>query len=128
MSTTKVPQHLDALATANARRIERATMKREVRAKTRRLAAIIVTPPDSCATATIGDVLTWMPRVGPGRALRLMRDAARHAAPPFPAPSEARRLGELTLRQRRAIATAVTALEEEYVIDDLSLDFAVEAA
>jgi hypothetical protein len=124
--TTETPQHLTALALANARRLERSTIKKAVAAKTLRLAPIIETVPDSCATAALGDALSWMPRVGADRARRILLSTSRELG--GTPPSEGRRLTDLTARQRTAIARAVTAIEEEYVVDDLTLELDLDEA
>lgn len=98
--TGETPQHLVALGNANKVRLERANLRGSVETLPdleglARLAALLLDPPEGMRSASIGDVLTWPHRMGPGRSGRLLRRLAIGPRRP---------VGVLTLRQRRLIA------------------------
>lgn len=106
-----VPQHLRALQRANDHRLRRAAIKREVKAGTKTIRDVLevhevagidtledVDP--AIASMTVADLLAEQPRWGPTRAGKLL------ASLRIP---EARPVGALTMRSRRAIAAATDA-------------------
>lgn len=72
MSATAEKQHLNALAQANAVRLGRAQLKREVRAGSVAVADLIRRPPDVLRSdrnpVSVTQILSWQPRWGVKRA------------------------------------------------------------
>jgi hypothetical protein len=92
------PQHLQALAQANAIRLERARIKRDIRAGKVSVCAMLEDPPASLKTMTVAELLRAQRRWGRTRSATLLSRCGL---------SEARRLGRLTLRQRSALIDAL---------------------
>lgn len=98
MSAPGRPQHLVALDWANRVRLARSEVRRQVAAGKLTVAAAL--DHWACQTATIGDVLTWQHRWGRARARRALVAAGV---------PEARRVEQLTPRQRDAVLARVAA-------------------
>jgi hypothetical protein len=109
MAATEPPQHLRALQHANDIRFRRSAIKAEIRAGTKTIRDVLevhevagigtlddVDP--AIASMTVADLLAEQPRWGPTRAGKLL------ASLRIP---EARPVGALTMRSRRAIAAAL---------------------
>ena len=98
--TTTLHQRLEALENANAIRLARAQITRDIHAaglQESRLAAVevLLDPPGCCESMAVYDLLRACQRVGRGHAARM---CARARVP------ERKPLGELTERQRDAVA------------------------
>ena len=100
-------QHMEALVVANARRLEKARIRREISALPMRdgLAALADLlddgPCPGLGCARIADALAFVRSVGPRDAERMLHRAER-----FP-PSAGTLVRDLTDRQRRVIAAAL---------------------
>lgn len=68
----QLSQQERALIRANHVRLGRAELKRQVKRKDVDLRTLITEPPEVMETATVFDVLQWLPRVGPERARRIL--------------------------------------------------------
>lgn len=93
-------QRLANLDTANRVRMVRASLKRNVAGMTRPsalefVAEIIEENPEELRTMPVADLLGAIPKVGRGKAARLMRESGI----PYHA-----RVGQLTVRQRQNLA------------------------
>lgn len=88
-------QRRQALAMANAVRLARADVKRDLRAGRVDITTVLAEPPSCLRTAPILDVLLTIPGVGQHRAGKLLFRAQC---------SPTKTVGEMTDRQRRAIA------------------------
>jgi hypothetical protein len=73
--TTRIDQRMTALAKANRVRAERAETKRKLAAGRLSLLDLLTDVPDYMATATVVEVLTWMPRVGRVKARKFCQRA-----------------------------------------------------
>lgn len=91
-------QRRAALDLANAVRIERAAVKREVRAGSRWVVDLILDPPPSLYSMKVRKLLLSVRRVGPVKADKLLRAAGV-------APSKT--LAGLSERQRHVLASAL---------------------
>lgn len=94
-----VDQWQEHLNLANQTRVARAALKRRVRAGDVTVADVLVTPPPEALTMSLLELLSAQHRWGRDRSLRLVREAAM---------SETRRVGEMTERQRFAVAMYLT--------------------
>lgn len=101
-------QHLEALEHANRVRYRRAEIRRRARAAGpdggRAVVAGLLEDPEACglvATLPVLRLLTWAPRLGPKAAVRLLREVG--------VVGELRRVGQLTDRQRLALAARLAA-------------------
>ena len=90
-------QRMDALATANAIRLERSRMRRDIGAGRVTVAVGLAAP--CCATAMVMDVLSWQHRWTLGRAERFLNETA--VCTPW------QTAGRLTDRQRVLIARSL---------------------
>ena len=84
-------QRRQALARANAVRVARAKLKKDLAAGNADLAPLIVNPPEYAATAKVVDLLVSLPRIGQVKAHQILNRA--RIAP-------TKTLGGLTSRQR----------------------------
>lgn len=66
-------QRREALAKANAVRLEKARLKRDLLAGNADAARLLLDPPPIIQKVRVGDFLTWLPTVGPRRAAVLVR-------------------------------------------------------
>ena len=57
---------------ANSIRTARAELKRELKAGRARIVDVIADPPECARTAKVEDLLVALPKIGPGRAARLL--------------------------------------------------------
>lgn len=77
------PQALAAIARAHEQQRERGACRRRWRADPlaghREAAVFVLAPPWWLERAKVGDVLTWLPRVGPGAARRMLLAARADA-------------------------------------------------
>jgi hypothetical protein len=92
---TPGPQRMQALERANAVRLKRAKMKRQIADGQMSAAEVILKPPDEAGSWPVGELLTSQRRWGSIRAHKLL--AGLHI-------SETRPVGALTDRQRRVLA------------------------
>jgi len=95
------PQHLRALALANEVRLARADLKRRVLEQEISVAEIVLDPPAAAENMTVADLLMSQKRWGHQRCSKFL------AAIPM---SEAKTVGAMTQRQRRAVAEALDAI------------------
>jgi hypothetical protein len=95
------PQHLRALARANEIRLARAELKRRVLEQEVSVAEIVLDPPAEAENMTVADLLMSQKRWGHTRCRKFL------AAIPM---SEAKTVGAMTERQRRAVAEALDAI------------------
>jgi len=91
MTTTALPQHLQALTAANDTRLFRAHLKRDLKAGRVEIAPVVLDPDTRLGSMRTTDLLGALPRVGTHRAGRLVRAVGI---------SETRTIGALTPRQR----------------------------
>lgn len=96
-----VAQHMRALERANAIRLSRARLRRDVATGRRSAQDVILDPPAEVATATVGDLLAWQRGWG---SVRVERFLAELGAERLAFVSPVRALGEVTLRERSVIA------------------------
>ena len=105
--TSPPAQHMDALATAYERRLEKARIRREIAALPMREGLVALAdmlddgPCPGLGCARIADALTFVRAVGLREAERMLHRAER-----FP-PSATTLVRDLTERQRRVIAAAL---------------------
>ena len=100
-TTAPGPQHLRALARANEIRLARAELKRRVLDQEVSVAEIVLDPPPAAENMTVADLLMTQRRWGDTRCRKFL------AAVPM---SEAKTVGAMTERQRRAVAEALDAI------------------
>jgi transposase len=65
-------QRLHALSLANSIRTARAELKRELKTDGARIVEVIADPPDCARTAKVYDLLLALPKIGPGKASRIL--------------------------------------------------------
>lgn len=95
---TEEPQHMQALALANHKRIARAAIKRDIRAGRASVIEIIRNSPPELDKMTLCEVLRCQHRWGNVRAIRFLNELAI---------SERRPLGQLTDRQKLVLSDAL---------------------
>jgi hypothetical protein len=100
-TTAPGPQHLRALARANEVRLARADLKRRVLDQEVSVAEIVLDPPTEAENMTLADLLMSQKRWGDMRCRKFL------AAIPM---SEAKTVGAMTERQRRAVAESLEAI------------------
>jgi hypothetical protein len=93
--TEEMPQHMKALERANAVRLKRAELKREVRRGDVKAADVVRDCPWETESMTIAELLTSQQRWGRTRARKFLMPLALN---------ENKQLGTLTHRQRRLLA------------------------
>jgi hypothetical protein len=98
-SQTAVPQNLQALQLANARRSAVAELKARVRRGELTITEVVLDPPGDLRGYLLFEVLLWAPRVGRDTVRRLNGRALRRCELNL-----ANELGALTDRQRRWLA------------------------
>jgi hypothetical protein len=91
-------QAMSALAKANANRLGRAKVKRDVGSGELIAADVLVDTPECCRTMTVAELLASQRRWGPSRTSKLCADLAV---------PETKTLESLTLRQRSVLAVAL---------------------
>jgi hypothetical protein len=96
--TTAEPQRLRALERANEIRLERAALKRRIAAGEVSAAEIILNPPQSAETWSVGDLLMSQRRWGTTRCRRFL---ARNSI------TETKHIGTLTERQKNLLARSL---------------------
>jgi hypothetical protein len=101
-----VAQHMSALKQANAVRLPRALLRREIRSGRRAVEEVILDTPEEALTATFGELLVWQHGWGHTRARRFLARLQKDAV----FVSELRVLRDLTRRERSMI---VARLAEE---------------
>lgn len=94
-------QHLEALELANEIRLDRARVKREVKAG-RSVAAIISEPPDCLERMPIAELLGAIPRFPRRKMERFLQESDL---------AENRIIGHITVRQRNFLAALVSQWE-----------------
>lgn len=97
-STPPSPQHLQALARANAVRLARAGLKRRIATGETSVAAVVLEEPWEAETMTLADLLMSQRRWGHTRCRRFLQ------AIPM---SESKTVGSMTDRQRHAVSEAL---------------------
>lgn len=97
---TAQPQHLEALEFANRIRLARAQMKRDIHDGELAAVDVLRDPPEHAVSMRVYDLLCSQHRWGRARARRVLLAAGV---------SEARRVGQLTDRQREAVAAMLDA-------------------
>ena len=97
-SRTAGPQRLRALERANEIRLERAALKRRIAAGEVSAAEVILNPPQSAETWSVGDLLMSQRRWGTTRCRRFL---ARNNI------TETKHIGTLTERQRHLLADSL---------------------
>ena len=97
-TTARGPQHLRALARANEVRLARAELKRRVLAGQTTVAEVVLDAPWEAERMTVADLLTSQRRWGHTRCRKLLQGIPL---------SEAKTVGSMTDRQRRAVAQAL---------------------
>jgi hypothetical protein len=70
-----VEQRLTALGTANAVRVDRAKLKRAIKARDEDPVSVLLELPRYCERVRVSEFLSWVPRIGSMRAVTLMREA-----------------------------------------------------
>lgn len=103
-ATTELPQHLAALQQANRVRLARAALHNKVAELgrydgARRVAGLLLDPPEDLGSLTIFDLLCWIHRVGRAQARGILR-----SADPVGVIRERKQVRDLTRRQREALA------------------------
>ena len=93
-------QRRAALQNANRVRVARAALKQRLRRGEASISDVLTNPPEYMATASVGDVLLAVPKVGRFRAGRVLSPCRI---------SPAKTLGQLTVRQRAQILMRVEA-------------------
>lgn len=106
---TALPQHMQALEKANQTRFKRAEYRASVEALSTvdgqaRVAELVLEMPPELATLRVMDLLDWIHRVGVSQARRMLRSLGALGC----VISEHRALGDLTVRQRKALASYLT--------------------
>jgi hypothetical protein len=102
--TTAEPQRLRALERANEIRLERAALKRRIAAGEVSAAEVILNPPQSAETWSVGDLLISQRRWGTTRCRRFL---ARNNI------TETKSIGTLTQRQKNLLAQSLAPVLEE---------------
>ena len=97
-SRTAGPQRLRALERANEIRLERAALKRRIAAGEVSAAEVILNPPQSAETWSVGDLLMSQRRWGTTRCRRFL---ARNSI------TETKPVGTLTQRQKNLLARSL---------------------
>lgn len=95
-ATVEQPQHMQALARANVKRLKRAAVRRELKAGSASATEVIKDPPPELDTMTIADLLRAQDRWGMVRVRKFLT---------YLTISEHRTLNQLTPRQRELLAT-----------------------
>lgn len=93
--TVEQPQHMQALARANVKRLKQAAVKRELKAGSALATEVIEDPPPELDTMAIADLLRAQARWGNVRVRKFLN---------YLAISEHRTLAQLTPRQRELLA------------------------
>jgi hypothetical protein len=102
--TGAAPQHLVALQRANKVRLARAELKRRIGAGEITVGEVVLRAPWEAASMTVADLLMSQKRWGRTRCRKFL------SAIPL---SEAKTVGALTERQRRAVAQALGDVRDE---------------
>jgi hypothetical protein len=102
--TTAEPQRLRALERANEIRLERAALKRRIAAGEVSAAEVILNPPQSAETWSVGDLLISQRRWGTTRCRRFL---ARNNI------TETKSIGTLTQRQKNLLAQSLAPVLDE---------------
>ena len=100
-TTAAEPQHLHALARANEIRLARASTKRAIAAGEVRVSSILLEERPELHRMEIGELISCQRRWGGQRTRRLLSTVPV---------VETKRVGDLTDRQRRAIADALASV------------------
>jgi hypothetical protein len=115
--TTAEPQRLRALERANEIRLERAALKRRIAAGEVSAAEVILNPPQSAETWSVGDLLISQRRWGTTRCRRFL---ARNNI------TETKSIGTLTQRQKNLLAQSLApVLDEVAPVISCDLEMAV---
>jgi hypothetical protein len=95
-----VAQRMSALERANAVRLSRARLRRDVATGRRSAQDVILDPPAEAVTATVGELLAWQRGWGP---VRVERFLAELGAERLAFVSPVRALGDVTVRERSVL-------------------------
>ena len=98
MTTAAIPQHLDALATANAIRLRRAQAKRDMHAGTLHPLDLLSDLPDWADTWPVQKFLCAIPGIARQTMVKIVREVGC---------SETRKLGTLTTREMARLRMAI---------------------
>ncbi len=104
MTTTAVPQHMNALARANRIRLARAERKRAIFRGDLTVAAVVEEVPEECETIPLAELLSSQRRWGRTRSRRLLAGLSL---------PENKRLGDCTARQRGLLVDALNGDEPD---------------
>jgi hypothetical protein len=115
---TAEPQRLRALERANEIRLERAALKRRIAAGEVSAAEVLLNPPQSAETWSVGDLLMTQRRWGTTRCRRFL---ARNNI------TETKSIGTLTQRQKNLLAQSLAPVLEE-VAPTISRDLEMAVA
>ena len=99
--TTTEPQRLRALSRANEIRLERAVLKRRIASGEVSAAEVILNPPQSAETWSVGDLLMSQRRWGQTRCRKFLSQVPM---------SEKKTIGSMTERQRHTLAALLTSV------------------
>ena len=103
-SAAPAPQHLRALARANAVRLARAELKRRIADGEVTVAAVVLDAPPEAETMAVADLLMSQRRWGRTRCRKLLQGIPM---------SETKTVGTLTERQRNAVASVLGASDDQ---------------
>jgi hypothetical protein len=102
-TTLTRPQHMEALAEANRRRLYRADLKRRIGCGARDIKDVILSDDPLIETMKVSELLCAQYRWGTSRTERLLRSVAI---------GYGRTFGQLTWRQRHMIVAALEAIQK----------------
>lgn len=105
--TVRAPQHMQALARANRVRLARAELKRSIARGETEVSEVVESCPWETESMTLAELLTSQRRWGRTRARKFLLAMAMN---------ENKRLGTLTPRQRKLLATELTGKRRETVL------------
>lgn len=105
MATETIPQHMRAIQRANGVRMDRAGLKRRIKAREVKAADVLRDPPAYVGNMPVSELLMAVPRVKDSRARKIL-GAAEYLDPPVYI-GELRAIGSLTERERTALAALI---------------------
>jgi hypothetical protein len=105
-------QHMDALKKANDIRIARAKVKRDIHSCAITVMDVLKDPPESCQTMTVMELLTSQLRWGRTRTNKFLLSLKHY--PYNVNVKDARKLFELTIRERKKMIAALEDKEKKH--------------
>jgi len=111
VTPAQIHQRDTALVRANAIRLARSQLKRDLKAGRADPVEILIEPPEFARAMPVWDLLLALPAIGLHRGRRLLREAKRDEQ--WPELSMQTRLSSLTPRQRASLASAYTEYEQK---------------